>query len=360
MTEIEVLENKLLGEIAAATDEAALETIRIAAVGKSGSVSALLKTLGAMAPEQRKERGPLINRLKEQVNAAISARKAELGNAALDARLNTETVDVTLPVRQPPAETGRIHPVTQVIEELVAIFADMGFSVAEGPDIETDDYNFGRLNFPEGHPARDMHDTFYFNPKPDGSRLLLRTHTSPVQIRTMLAKPPPIRVIIPGRTYRSDSDQTHTPMFHQVVGLVIDRSSHLGHLKWILQESCKAFFEVDQVGMRFRPSFFPFTEPSLEADIQCRREKGELRFGEGEDWMEILGCGMVHPNVLRNCGLDPDVYQGFAWGMGIDRIAMLKYGMPDLRAFFEADVRWLAHYGFRPLDFPTLAGGLSG
>ena len=360
MTEIEVLENKLLGEIAAATDEAALETIRIAAVGKSGSVSALLKTLGAMAPEQRKERGPLINRLKEQVNAAISARKAELGNAALDARLNTETVDVTLPVRQPPAETGRIHPVTQVIEELVAIFADMGFSVAEGPDIETDDYNFGRLNFPEGHPARDMHDTFYFNPKPEGSRLLLRTHTSPVQIRTMLAKPPPIRVIIPGRTYRSDSDQTHTPMFHQVEGLVIDRSSHLGHLKWILQESCKAFFEVDQVGMRFRPSFFPFTEPSLEADIQCRREKGELRFGDGEDWMEILGCGMVHPNVLRNCGLDPDVYQGFAWGMGIDRIAMLKYGMPDLRAFFEADVRWLAHYGFRPLDFPTLAGGLSG
>ena len=360
MTEIEVLENKLLGEIAAAADEAALETIRIAAVGKSGSVSALLKTLGAMAPEQRKERGPLINRLKEQVNAAISARKAELGNAALDARLNTETVDVTLPVRQPPAETGRIHPVTQVIEELVAIFADMGFSVAEGPDIETDDYNFGRLNFPEGHPARDMHDTFYFNPKPDGSRLLLRTHTSPVQIRTMLAKPPPIRVIIPGRTYRSDSDQTHTPMFHQVEGLVIDRSSHLGHLKWILQESCKAFFEVDQVGMRFRPSFFPFTEPSLEADIQCRRDKGELRFGEGEDWMEILGCGMVHPNVLRNCGLDPDVYQGFAWGMGIDRIAMLKYGMPDLRAFFEADVRWLAHYGFRPLDFPTLAGGLSG
>ena len=360
MTEIEALENKLLGEIAAATDEAALESIRIAAVGKNGSVSALLKTLGAMTPEQRKERGPLINRLKEQVNAAISARKAQLGNAALDARLNTETVDVTLPVRAPPAETGRIHPVTQVIEELVAIFADMGFSVAEGPDIETDDYNFGKLNFPEGHPARDMHDTFYFNPKPDGSRLLLRTHTSPVQIRTMLAKPPPIRVIIPGRTYRSDSDQTHTPMFHQVEGLVIDRNSHLGHLKWILQESCKAFFEVDQVGMRFRPSFFPFTEPSLEVDIQCRREKGELRFGEGEDWMEILGCGMVHPNVLRNCGLDPDVYQGFAWGMGIDRIAMLKYGMPDLRAFFEADVRWLAHYGFRPLDFPTLAGGLSG
>jgi phenylalanyl-tRNA synthetase alpha chain len=360
MTDIEVLEKTLLSEIAAAMDGAAVETVRIAAMGKNGSVSALLKTLGAMTPQERREQGPVINRLKERVNAAISARKNELGNAALEARLNTETVDITLPVRAPPAEIGRIHPVTQVTEELTAIFADMGFSVAEGPDVETDDYNFGKLNFAEGHPARAMHDTFYFNPKPDGSRLLLRTHTSPVQIRTMLAKPPPIRVIIPGRTYRSDSDQTHTPMFHQVEGLVVDKSSHLGHLKWILQEFCKAFFEVNQVKMRFRPSFFPFTEPSLEVDIQCRRDKGEIRFGEGEDWMEILGCGMVHPNVLRNCGLDPDTYQGFAWGMGIDRIAMLKYGMPDLRAFFEADVRWLAHYGFRPLDFPTLAGGLSG
>ena len=252
-----------------------------------------------------------------------------------------------------------MHPISQVIDELTAIFADMGFAVAEGPDIETDDYNFTKLNFPEGHPAREMHDTFYFNPKPDGSRMLLRTHTSPVQVRTMLTQKPPIRVIIPGRTYRSDSDQTHTPMFHQVEGLVIDKGSHLGHLKWILEEFCKAFFEVDAVKMRFRPSFFPFTEPSLEVDIQCRRDKGEIRFGEGEDWLEILGCGMVHPNVLRNCGLDPNEYQGFAWGMGIDRIAMLKYGMPDLRPFFEADVRWLSHYGFRPLDFPTLAGGLS-
>jgi phenylalanyl-tRNA synthetase alpha chain len=263
-------------------------------------------------------------------------------------------------VPEPPMEVGRIHPISQVVDELTAIFADMGFAVAEGPDIETDDYNFTKLNFPEGHPAREMQDTFFFKPKPDGSQLLLRTHTSPVQIRTMLAQKPPIRVIIPGRTYRSDSDQTHTPMFHQVEGLVIDTSSHLGHLKWILQEFCKAFFEVDQVKMRFRPSFFPFTEPSLEVDIQCRRDKGEVRFGEGEDWMEILGCGMVHPNVLRNCGLDPDEYQGFAWGLGIDRIAMLKYGMPDLRPFFEADVRWLSHYGFRPLDFPTLAGGLDG
>jgi phenylalanyl-tRNA synthetase alpha chain len=359
MSTVEKLEAELLPAIAAATDEAALEAVRIAALGKSGSVSALLRTLGTMTPEQRREQGSLINSLKDRVTAAIAARKEALKDAALEERLNTETVDVTLPVREPPAEIGRVHPISQVTDELTAIFADMGFAVAEGPDIETDELNFGKLNFPSDHPARDMHDTFYFNPKPDGSRLLLRTHTSPVQIRTMQAQKPPIRVIIPGRTYRSDSDQTHTPMFHQVEGLVIDKGSHLGHLKWILQEFFKAFFEVEQVKMRFRPSFFPFTEPSLEVDIQCRKGKDEVRFGEGDDWMEILGCGMVHPNVLRNCGLDPDEYQGFAWGMGIDRIAMLKYGMPDLRPFFEADVRWLTHYGFRPLDFPTLAGGLS-
>jgi phenylalanyl-tRNA synthetase alpha chain len=359
MTDLAALETELLGAVAAADDEGALETVRVAALGRSGSISSLLKTLGTLPPEERKERGAAINGLKDRVTAALAARKDALKELALDQRLNTETVDVTLPVREPPVESGRVHPISQVVDELTAIFADMGFAVAEGPDIETDDLNFTKLNFAEGHPAREMHDTFYFNPKPDGSRLLLRTHTSPVQIRTMLAQKPPIRVIIPGRTYRSDSDQTHTPMFHQVEGLVIDKGSHLGHLKWILEEFCKAFFEVDQVKMRFRPSFFPFTEPSLEVDIQCRRDKGEIRFGEGEDWMEILGCGMVHPNVLKNCGLDPDVYQGFAWGMGIDRIAMLKYGMPDLRAFFEADVRWLAHYGFRPLDFPTLAGGLS-
>jgi phenylalanyl-tRNA synthetase alpha chain len=359
MSDIETLERKLLTEIEAAPDEAALEGVRIAALGKKGSVSELLKTLGAMTPEERKTKGPAINGLRDRVAAGINTRKGALKDAALNARLNSETVDVTLPVRETPAEAGRIHPITQVVDELTAIFADMGFAVAEGPDIETDDLNFTMLNFQADHPAREMHDTFFFNPKPDGSRMLLRTHTSPVQIRTMLAQKPPIRVIIPGRTYRCDSDQTHTPMFHQVEGLVIDKGSHLGHLKWILQEFCKAFFEVDQVKMRFRPSFFPFTEPSLEVDIQCRRQGNEIRFGEGEDWLEILGCGMVHPNVLRNCGLDPDVYQGFAWGMGIDRIAMLKYGMPDLRAFFEADVRWLSHYGFRPLDFPTLAGGLS-
>jgi phenylalanyl-tRNA synthetase alpha chain len=359
MSELEQLEREIIGTIEAAADEAALEAARVAALGKKGVVSEQLKTLGAMTPQERKDKGSAINGLKDRVNAAFAARRAALKDTALAARLNTETLDVTLPVREPPTETGRIHPVSQVTDEITAIFADMGFAVAEGPDIETDDYNFTMLNFPASHPARDMHDTFYFNPKPDGTRKLLRTHTSPVQIRTMLAQKPPIRVIIPGRTYRSDSDQTHTPMFHQVEGLVIDKASHLGHLKWILQEFCKAFFEVDQVKMRFRPSYFPFTEPSLEVDIQCRRDKGEIRFGEGEDWLEILGCGMVHPNVLRNCGLDPDEYQGFAWGMGIDRIAMLKYGMPDLRPFFEADVRWLAHYGFRPLDFPTLAGGLS-
>jgi phenylalanyl-tRNA synthetase alpha chain len=359
MTDIAQTENEILAEVAGAGDEAALEAVRVSALGKNGSITALLKTLGTLAAEERKSQGPLINGLKDRVNAALAARRDALKAAALAARLNTESVDVTLPVREAPAEIGRVHPITQVIDELTAIFADMGFAVAEGPDIETDDYNFTKLNFPEDHPARLMHDTFFFPAKPDGTRLLLRTHTSPVQVRTMLTQKPPIRVIIPGRTYRNDSDQTHTPMFHQVEGLVIDKVSHLGHLKWILEEFFKAFFEVDRVGMRFRPSFFPFTEPSLEVDIQCRRDKGEIRFGEGDDWMEILGCGMVHPNVLKNCGLDPDVYQGFAWGMGVDRIAMLKYGMPDLRAFFEADVRWLNHYGFRPLDFPTLAGGLS-
>ena len=359
MSDTTQLEKQILADVAAAGDEAALEAVRVAALGKQGSLTALLKTLGAMPAEERKAQGPLINGLKDRVNAALAARREAFRDAALEARLNTESIDVTLPAREAPFDIGRVHPITQVTDELTAIFADMEFAVAEGPDIETEDYNFTKLNFPEDHPARDMHDTFFFDRQPDGSRLLLRTHTSPVQVRTMLSQKPPIRVIIPGRTYRCDSDQTHTPMFHQVEGLVIDRGSHLGHLKWILEEFCKAFFEVDRVGMRFRPSFFPFTEPSLEVDIQCRRDKGEVRFGEGNDWMEILGCGMVHPNVLKNCGLDPDEFQGFAWGMGIDRIAMLKYGMPDLRPFFEADVRWLSHYGFRPLDLPTLAAGLS-
>jgi len=360
MSDLKTLEATLMAEIEAASDEAAIEAVRVAALGKKGSISERLKTLGAMSAEERQVAGPAINGLKARITDAIASRKAELRDLAIEARLAAEKVDVTLPVRQSPAERGRIHPISQVIDEITAIFADMGFSVAEGPDIETDHYNFTALNFPEGHPAREMHDTFFFPPDETGERKLLRTHTSPVQIRTMELQQPPIRIVIPGKTYRQDSDATHTPMFHQVEGLVIDRSANVANMRWVLEEFCKAYFEVPQVKMRFRPSFFPFTEPSLEVDIQCDRSKpGEVRFGEGNDWMEILGCGMVHPNVLRFAGLDPDEYQGFAWGMGIDRIAMLKYGMPDLRAFFDADVRWLQHYGFRPLDMPTLFAGLS-
>ncbi len=357
--DIEALEREILARISDAADESALEAERVAALGKKGVVSELLKTLGAMPPETRQVMGPAFNGLRDRVSGALSARRAVLKEAELARRLAEESVDVTLPVRPSPLATGRIHPVSQVIDEITAIFTDLGFGIAEGPDIETDWYNFTALNFPEGHPAREMHDTFFFKEKLDGERLLLRTHTSPVQIKTMEAQKPPIRVVIPGRTYRFDSDQTHTPMFHQVEGLVIDEKSHIGNLKWVLEEFCKAFFEVSQVKMRFRPSYFPFTEPSLEVDIGCKRQGNEIRFGEGDDWLEILGCGMVHPNVIRFGGHDPDKYQGFAWGMGIDRIAMLKYGMPDLRAFFDADVRWLDHYGFRPLDLPTLYGGLS-
>ncbi len=360
MTDLTTLEMTLLADIAAAGDEAALEAVRIAALGKKGSVSERLKTLGSMSPEERQSVGPVINGLKTRVTEALAARRADLRDAAIDARLAAEKLDVTLPVRSSPAERGRIHPISQVIDEIAAIFGDLGFAIAEGPDIETDYYNFTALNFPVGHPAREMHDTFFFRPGQDGERKLLRTHTSPVQIRTMETQKPPIRIVIPGKTYRQDSDATHSPMFHQLEGLVIDKSANVANMKWVLEEFCKAFFEVPKVDMRFRPSFFPFTEPSLEVDIQCDRSRpGEVRFGEGKDWMEILGCGMVHPNVLRMSGLDPDEYQGFAWGMGIDRIAMLKYGMPDLRAFFDADVRWLQHYGFRPLDLPTLFGGLS-
>ena len=386
MDEIDHLGASLLADIAKAQDEAALEQVRIGALGKAGSISALLKTLGAMTPEERKEKGPLINGLRDQVQSALSARKDALAEAALEARLSAERIDVSLPVREGPEARGRIHPISQVIDEITAIFGDMGFSIAEGPDVETDDLNFTKLNFPVGHPAREMHDTFFFAPDANGERKLLRTHTSPVQVRTMLAhvppsaegaarvlrthtspvqirtmeaQKPPIRIVIPGKTYRQDSDATHSPMFHQVEGLVIDKKANVANLRWVLEEFCKSFFEVDSVTMRFRPSFFPFTEPSVEVDIQCSRKGGEIRFGEGEDWLEILGCGMVHPNVLRNCGLDPEVYQGFAWGMGLDRIAMLKYGMPDLRDFFNADIRWINHYGFRPLDMPTLFGGLS-
>ncbi|HXZ15856.1 MAG TPA: phenylalanine--tRNA ligase subunit alpha [Roseiarcus sp.] len=360
MSDLSALKDDTLAAIAGAADEAALEAARIAALGKKGSISALLATLGKLAPDERKTRGAAINALKDEVGEALAARRGVLKKAALEAQLKREALDLTLPVAAAGVETGRVHPISQVTEEIVAIFADMGFSVAEGPDIESDDFNFTKLNFPPGHPARDMHDTFFLEPDEKGERKLLRTHTSPVQVRTMLSEKPPIRVICPGRTYRTDFDQTHTPMFHQVEGLVVDESATLANLKWVLEEFCKAFFEVAKVGMRFRPSFFPFTSPSMEVDIQCRRSGGEIHFGEGDDWLEILGCGMVHENVLTNCGIDPEVHQGFAWGLGIDRVAMLKYGMPDLRDLFDADLRWINHYGFKPLEQPTLAGGFSG
>ena len=347
------LEGDLLAEIAGAGDLASLDAVRVSALGKKGRVSELMSKLGLLPPEERKSFGQTVNTLKGKVADALDARKSVLETAALNERLQTERADVTLPVRLGPVAQGRIHPVSQVLDEVVEIFADMGFSVAEGPDIETDEMNFDKLNIPAEHPARQDHDTFYFSPKADGSRLLLRTHTSPVQIRTMVAQKPPIRIIAPGRVYRMDSDQTHTPMFHQVEGLVIDESTHMGHLKWVLQEFCKAFFEVDEVKMRFRASHFPFTEPSMEVDI------GAEAIGKPGQWLEILGCGMVHPNVLRNCGLDPEKYQGFAFGVGLDRLTMLKYGIPDLRSFFAGDLKWLSHYGFSMLDVPTLGGGLS-
>jgi phenylalanyl-tRNA synthetase alpha chain len=352
-TDITALERDLISEISAAGDLAALEQVRIAALGKKGRVSELMAQLGRMAPDERKAFGQAVNAVKERVADALDARKGDLEATALDARLATERIDVTLPVRPGALADGRIHPVSQVYDEIVEIFGDMGFAVAEGPDIETDDYNFTKLNIPPEHPARQDHDTFYLQPKADGSRMVLRTHTSPVQIRTMLTQKPPIRIIVPGRVYRSDSDQTHTPMFHQIEGLVIDETTHLGHLKWCLEEFCKAFFEVDDVKMRFRASHFPFTEPSMEVDIDA------AAIGKPGRWLEILGSGMVHPNVIANCGLDPEKYQGFAFGMGLDRIAMLKYGIPDLRDMFAADMRWLRHYGFLSLDVPTLAGGVS-
>ena len=354
------LETELLGDISSAADLAGLEQVRIAALGKKGRVSELMSTLGKMPPDERKAFGAAINQVKARVTDALEARKSSLDTVATTARLAAERADVTLPVRPGPMGEGRIHPVSQVFDEIAEIFADMGFRIAEGPDIETDDLNFTRLNIPPEHPARQMHDTFYLKTpntslSSSGSTapFVLRTHTSPVQIRTMMSQKPPIRIIAPGRVYRMDSDATHTPMFHQIEGLVIDETTHFGHMKWCLEEFCKAFFEVDQVKMRFRASHFPFTEPSMEVDI------GAEAIGKPGQWLEILGSGMVHPSVIAACGLDPERYLGFAFGMGLDRIAMLKYGIPDLRDMFASDLRWLRHFGFLPLDVPTLAGGLS-
>ncbi len=351
------IETEVMTAITGAADEAALEAVRVAELGKKGRVSGLMKTLGGMSPEERQTAGPALNGLRDKLATAIASRKAELEMAALNQRLETEREDLTLPPR--PEPVGALHPVMQVFEELAAIFADMGFAVAEGPDIEDDFHNFTALNFPEGHPAREMHDTFFLKPDADGNRKVLRTHTSPVQIRTMMSQKPPIRVIIPGRVYRKDWDATHTPMFHQIEGLVIDKTTHMGHLKSCLTEAFSRFFEVERAESRFRPHFFPFTEPSAEMDIRCDRSGKEIKVGEGDDWLEILGCGMVHPNVLKNCGLDPEEYQGFAFGLGVDRLAMLKYGMPDLRPYFEADVEWIKHYGFKPWLLPSVTGGLS-
>ncbi len=358
MTDIAALTSELLGQVASAPDEAALEAVRVAALGKKGAISALLSTLGALSPEERKIQGPLFNGLRDTVTAAIAARKAALAEAALDARLAAERLDATLPAR--PENTGTVHPIAQVLEEITAIFADLGFAVAEGPDVEYDDYNFTKLNVPPDHPARQMQDTFYVAPQADGASHVLRTHTSPVQVRTMIRQKPPIRVISPGRAYRVDSDATHSPMFHQVEALVVDEGIHLGHLKWTVEQFCKAFFEIETIELRARPSFFPFTEPSLEWDMRCDRSTpGQIKFGTGNDWLELGGSGMVHRRVLENCGIDSAKYQGFAFGFGLDRMAMLKYGIPDIRSFFESDLRWLKHYGFAALEIPTLDGGLS-
>ncbi|MGR3494822.1 phenylalanine--tRNA ligase subunit alpha [Citreimonas sp.] len=356
---MEDLRKKYLDLIGGASDEGALESLRVQAVGKKGEISLKMRELGKMSPEERQTAGPALNALKDEINSALAAKKAALADAALDERLRGEWLDVTLPGRMRRA--GSIHPISQVTEEVTAIFADMGFAVAEGPQIDSDWYNFDALNIPGHHPARAEMDTFYMHRAEGDNRPphVLRTHTSPVQIRSMEKQGAPIRVIAPGRVYRADYDQTHTPMFHQVEGLAIDRDISMANLKWVLEEFVKAYFEVDDVTLRFRASHFPFTEPSAEVDIQCSWEGGVLRVGEGDDWLEILGSGMVHPKVLENAGVDPTQWQGFAFGMGIDRIAMLKYGIPDLRAFFDSDLRWLRHYGFASLDVPTLHGGLS-
>jgi phenylalanyl-tRNA synthetase alpha chain len=352
------LREKYLPLIRDAADEDALEQVRLAAVGKKGEVALQMRELGRMTPEERQEAGPRLNALKDEINAAIAARKTALEDAALDARLGAEWLDVTLPTRA--RRQGSIHPVSQVTEEVTAIFADMGFSVAEGPQIETDWYVFDALNIPAHHPARAEMDTFYMAEGRDeaGNPFVLRTHTSPVQIRSMERTGAPTRMICPGRVYRADYDQTHTPMFHQVEGMAIDRDISMANLKWCLEEFCRAFFEVDAPDLlRFRASHFPFTEPSAEVDIRCSWEGGTLKLGQGDDWLEILGSGMIHPKVLQAGGIDPEAWQGFAFGMGIDRIAMLKYGIPDLRAFFESDLRWLKHYGSDPLRAPTRHAG---
>ena len=355
MENLDNLREEIIGAVRGAADLAALEELRVVELGRKGRITGLMKGLGGLDPEARRAAGAALNRLKDEVGAALDAQKATLADRALDAGLERDRIDVSLPVR--PESQGRIHPISQTIDEVLGIFGEMGFSVAEGPDIEDDWHNFTALNIPPEHPARQEMDTFYLPGEKDGHRMVLRTHTSPVQIRTMMSRKPPLRIIVPGRTYRCDYDATHSPMFHQVEGLVIDEATHFGHLKGCLIEFCRAYFGVDDLPVRFRASYFPFTEPSAEVDIGCRRDGGGLSIGHGDDWLEILGSGMVNPKVIENCGLDPARYQGFAFGMGLERISMLKYGIPDLRTYYESDLRWLRHYGFAALDVPSLVAG---
>ena len=356
MKDLETLRSELTAAVKKAAQLDELEQIRVLALGKKGRITELMKGLGRIDADARKETGQALNALKNEIAEAIEARKRSLSDSELDAQLAGDKVDITLPVR--PEIDGRVHPISQTLDEVVAILGGMGLSVMEGPDIEDDWHNFTALNIPPDHPARQQHDTFYLPGGGEDERLVLRTHTSPVQIRTMMATEPPIRIIVPGRTYRCDYDATHSPMFHQVEGLVVDETTHMGHLKGCLIEFCRAFFGVEDLPVRFRPSYFPFTEPSAEVDIGCTREGGEFRIGHGDDWLEILGCGMVNPKVLENCNIDSAKYQGFAFGLGIERMAMLKYGIPDLRTFFESDLRWLRHYGFSALQVPSVVGGL--
>ncbi len=355
MQNIDELKSQTLSAIEGAGDLAALEAVRVAALGKKGSFAAAMQALGQMPQEQRAAFGATVNAAKTEVTTALETREAILGDSALTQRLEDERLDVTLPVR---VETGTIHPISQTIDELIAIFADMGFSVADGPDIESDWYNFEALNIPPDHPARQMQDTFYLPSDGEGKKRVLRTHTSPVQIRTMMERKPPIRIIAPGRTFRNEDDATHSPMFHQFELLAIDENVTMANLRWTVQEFGRAFFGIDDLPVRFRPSFFPFTEPSAEVDLGCERKGGKLRLGNHGDWLELGGCGMVHPTVLKNCGIDPDKYQGFALGFGIDRIAMLKYGIPHVKSFFDSDLRWMKHYGFSILNQPGMATGL--
>ena len=355
MQDYDKLKNEVLIKIKEANSLDDLENLRIQVLGKKGSITSLMKQLGSLEPDKRREVGQILNSLQKNIIESIDNKKSSLEETYLNEKLKNESLDITLPTR--PENVGRIHPLSKTMDEVISIFAQMGFTVAEGPDIESDFYNFTALNIPQEHPARQEHDTFYFNEDENGERKVLRTHTSPVQIRTMEKIKPPLRVIVPGRTYRSDHDATHSPMFHQCEGLVIGDNLNMSHLKGCLIDFCRIFFGVDDLPVRFRPSYFPFTEPSAEVDIGCSRKSGELIIGEGDEWLEILGSGMVNPRVLQNCGLDPNEHQGFAFGMGLERVAMLKYGIPDLRPFFDSDLRWMKHYGFFPFEQTSIHQG---